>query len=67
MTPRSENELRGARAMQAVGRLRKVKADPANWTVEYEDPDTGERWLLDYPDSAAQGGGSPRLRRLERE
>jgi hypothetical protein len=60
-----DHELKGAEAKRyADSRLRKVRVDPGNWTIEYEDPETGERWLMDYPDSGAQGGGSPRLRKL---
>jgi hypothetical protein len=29
--------------------------------VEYIDDRTGDRWVMDYPDSEQQGGGSPRL------
>ncbi|MGH8570805.1 MAG: Imm27 family immunity protein [Gammaproteobacteria bacterium] len=28
------------------------------------DDGTGDRWLLDYPESEQHGGGSPRLRKL---
>jgi hypothetical protein len=59
-----ETELRGARAKEFADRLRKIRVDPENWTVEYEDPETGDHWLMDYPDSGAHGGGSPRLRKL---
>jgi hypothetical protein len=35
-----------------------------NWEVEYEDEKTGEKWLMDYPQGALQGGGPPRLRKI---
>jgi hypothetical protein len=58
-------ELTGEKAKEfADTRLRRVRVDPDTWTIEYEDPATGERWLMDYPDSGAHGGGSPRLRRV---
>ena len=30
--------------------------------MEYVDPKTGKRWLMDYPNGEAHGGGEPRLR-----
>jgi len=60
-----ETELRGAEAKKfADARLRQVHVDSDKWEIEYEDPKTGERWLMDYPDSGSHGGGSPRLRKL---
>jgi hypothetical protein len=60
-----DRELTGAEAKKfADSRLRKVRVDAANWTIEYEDPETGDHWLMDYPDSGAHGGGPPRLRKL---
>ena len=58
-------EMQGKEAIEYADRhLRKVRTDPQTWTVEYEDPATGERWIMDYPDSGYHGGGSPRLRRV---
>lgn len=58
-------ELTGAEAKEfADSRLRRLHVDPENWTIEYEDPVTGARWLMDYPDSGAHGGGPPRLRKI---
>jgi hypothetical protein len=45
--------------------LREVRQDDRLWQTEYADDKTGERWILDYPHSGLQGGGSPRLRRIE--
>jgi hypothetical protein len=60
-----ETEIRGAEAKEyADARLRQVRIDPESWTIEFEDPETGERWLMDYPDAGAHGGGSPRLRKM---
>lgn len=42
--------------------LRKVRV--GNWEIEYECPETGIHWLLDYPQNAKMGGGPPRLIRL---
>src|SRR5262249_22979078 len=35
----------------------------SGWETEFEDPVTGELWLMDLPHSELQGGGPPRLRR----
>ena len=42
--------------------LKQVKVNPETWEVEYVDPETGARWLMDYPNGEAHGGGEPRLR-----
>lgn len=42
--------------------LRKINVE--NWTIEYECPETGIHWLLDYPQSEKMGGGPPKLRKL---
>jgi len=56
--------LEGGEAVEfTVHRLTKVAVDAVNWQVIYEDPATGDHWVMDYPNSEAQGGGSPRLRR----
>jgi Immunity protein 27 len=58
------NEFEGKEAVEyAEAHLTKVKVNSQTWEIEYEDRQTGERWLMDYPQSDAQGGGSPRLRR----
>jgi hypothetical protein len=38
--------------------------DPVRWQTIYEDPRSGELWLLDYPNASYHGGGLPRLRSL---
>lgn len=42
--------------------LEEVWLDPVNWCTKYVCPVTGKCWVLDYPDSAAHGGGTPQLR-----
>jgi hypothetical protein len=60
-----EQELRGADAIKfAEESLKKVHANAATWETEYVDEATGDRWIMDYPDSERHGGGTPRLRRL---
>ena len=64
MTSRLPQELEGKDAVDYAERhLRKLRVNSQTWEIEYEDPTTGEKWIMDYPHSEAQGGGSPRLRR----
>jgi hypothetical protein len=59
-------ELEGKAAVDfAESHLRKLQANPQTWEIEYGDPKTGEKWLMDYPHSEDQGGGSPRLRKMD--
>lgn len=56
-------ELNGRMAQDyAQEHLRIVRV--GNWEIEYECPDTGIHFLMDYPHSELQGGGPPRLRQL---
>jgi hypothetical protein len=55
-------ELSGAAAVEYAKRLRKVSVNAQTWEVEYIDDATGQRWVMDYPQSELQGGGPPRLR-----
>jgi Immunity protein 27 len=58
-------QLEGKDAIDFAERyLKKIRTDGLNWEIEYEDPITGDRWMMDYPHSEAHGGGSPRLRKL---
>jgi hypothetical protein len=66
MSTNLPTELHGAEALAfAEQHLRKIKVNPDTWEIEYEAPSTGEKWLLDYPQSGLQGGGSPRLRKMD--
>ena len=59
------NELNGAEAVNyAKQNLQKIGSDSINWEIEYKDPKTGEKWIMDYPHSECHGGGSPRLRKI---
>jgi hypothetical protein len=61
---RKKQEYNGAEAARYAKKyLRKVRA--YDWKVEYIDPKTGEKWLMDFTEGAAQGGGCPRLRKME--
>jgi hypothetical protein len=58
-------ELEGNEALDYVKQhLMEVFVDGKTWEIEYECPNTGIRWLLDYPHGEYHGGGSPRLRKL---
>ena len=56
-------ELRGREAKKfADENLTQKSVDSDEWLIHYEDPQTGEEYVMDYPDSSAHGGGVPRLR-----
>jgi hypothetical protein len=44
--------------------LVKVRTDANTWETFYVCPETGKRWIKDYPRSELHGGGPPRLRAL---
>lgn len=59
-------ELNGKEAYDfAETHLRKVNSK--DWEIEFEDPRTGELWLMDFPQSEYHGGGPPRLRKLHQK
>ncbi len=59
------NEYKGAEAIEFAEKyLRKIRSNIDTWETEYICEETGETWLMDYPNSEQHGGGSPRLRKL---
>ncbi|MBV8114072.1 MAG: hypothetical protein JO300_04980 [Silvibacterium sp.] len=67
MTFHPTQELEGKKALDFAERyLKKIDLNPQTWQISYEDPSTGDLWIMDYPQSEAQGGGSPRLRKVQR-
>ena len=56
-------ELKGAQAERYAEHLTRIDADPDAWIVRYACPETGARWVMDYPAGYLQGGGPPRLQR----
>ena len=57
--------VEGAAALDfAAKHLKRVGVNLDSWEVEYVCENTGEKWILDYPNSSQHGGGSPRLRRV---
>lgn len=63
MNQKELNELNGEEARAfAEEHLQKVRVNSESWTVEYINPETNEKWLMDYPESEQHGGGSPRPR-----
>lgn len=58
------NELYGAEAkVYAQNHLEKFRVNGDLWQIEYECPDTGVRWIMDFPYGEYHGGGPPRLRK----
>jgi len=58
-------ELVGAEAEEyAHKHLIKIRSNGVLWKIEYQCPETGMRWVMDFPYGEAHGGGPPRLRRL---
>lgn len=57
---------KGSEAIQLSTSMQKIKVDAENWTVFYYDKGSNAFWALDYPESELQGGGSPRLSKLNR-
>jgi hypothetical protein len=40
------------------------RLEAKDWTVSFEDTQTGELWLMEFPQSYMHGGGPPRLRKV---
>jgi hypothetical protein len=60
-----KTEYYGAEALRLIETsLEIVRVIPEKWESEYRDPVSGDLWLLDYPHSELQGGGEPRLPKL---
>ncbi|RYU60894.1 hypothetical protein EWI61_06360 [Methylolobus aquaticus] len=59
-------ELLGEAALRYADTLKKLKVDLDVWVVEYFNEITGDKWVMDYPESERQGGGNPRLRKMGR-
>ncbi|NLX06645.1 MAG: hypothetical protein GXY33_16025 [Phycisphaerae bacterium] len=63
-----DRELNGAEAQEfARLHLNLIRVDVESWITEYVCPETGGRWIEDYPHSEMHGGGPPRLRRVARD
>ncbi|NDC83801.1 hypothetical protein EB093_09115 [bacterium] len=59
-------ELTGDRLIEMRKSLLKIAVDAKLWEKYFINPTTKERWIEDYPQSELQGGGPPRLRKVER-
>jgi len=65
---RSVFELEGSAADRyAREHLERLDLDLVTWTVRYSCPDTGRRWVRDFPHGELQAGGPPRLRQLDQD
>ena len=62
--PPDDLTLTGSDATLMASRLTEVRVDQDAWQVWYRDPETGDLWLLDYPESDLHGSGVPRIRRM---
>jgi len=65
MTKSAQTTLRGVAALDLAKTLTVVSVDSDNWTTILINLANGEQWILDYPDSEAHAGGSPRIRRWQ--
>ena len=55
---RAAEEFRDAHLVQA--------SEPGDdWRIRYVHRETGERYVMEYPQADHRGGGTPRLRREE--
>ncbi|WP_448593695.1 Imm27 family immunity protein [Thermoflexus hugenholtzii] len=64
---REISEIAGSDAEEyAREHLIKVRVDGIAWEIEYQCPETGIHWVMDFPCGEAHGGGPPRLRKLNR-
>lgn len=63
-----KDKYRGEEAIDfAAKNLKKLESNPETWETEYICEETGNIWIMDYPHSDQHGGGSPRLRMIEKE
>ena len=46
--------------------LTKIRVDNVNWLIYYVDETTKEKWVEEYPNSEAHGGGAPQLRLISK-
>ena len=53
--------LHGQAAFDLAAKLTKVGAGDEGWTILFVDDNTGEHWLMEFPESSYHGGGSPTL------
>ena len=65
MESEEKNEYLGTAALEKAASLLKISIDHENWTKEYVDEVNGQKWVMDFPDSDAHGGGPPRLKRIK--
>jgi uncharacterized membrane protein YhaH (DUF805 family) len=63
--PKQKTEYSGKEAIDFAKRnFRETGRSGGGWLIHYEDPKTGEKWILDWPDGWLQGGGEARLRKV---
>lgn len=47
--------------------LKKIKSDKSGWFILYQDELDGKYWELSYPESELQGGGVPKLQKVDND
>ena len=57
------NEYVGNEALAKASQLTKIGTDASGWDTYYREEQSGEYWLLYYPDSHLHGGGIAHLKR----
>ena len=63
---KTRDEYIGGEAMDFVEKyLRKIETNSDTWETTFVHKETGEIWIMDYPNSEHHGGGIPRLRKLK--
>lgn len=61
---KEQSEINGAAVSAYIKDNNLSVVEKRNWEIEYANPETGEKWLLDYPMGHMHGGGPPRLTRI---
>lgn len=63
---RSKKELWDDEALCYIKEhLRQIEVRKDGWEAEYVCPNTGIKWIEDYPEGELHGGGPLRLRKLK--
>jgi len=59
-------EYEGQEANELAKKMIKLGAKNDTWEFFLIDPIDNSKWVKDYPQGELQGGGSPRLRKVDR-
>lgn len=61
------DEYIGQQATLKSNQLTKIGTDESGWDTYFRDDQSGEYWLLHYPESHLHGGGTVHLKRTTAE